>query len=222
MTKHIKVLIADDHPFIRQGIRYMVEEIGDSIQIIGEAADGVAAVLKARALQPDVILLDLNMPRKSGLEVIREIVQEHPDARILVLTAHATDDEISALIKAGAMGLILKNVGSEELIKSVEAVYRGEFAWPPSVVNKLVHNFQQPAPPPITTSPLTEREMQVLELITNGASNQVIAAALYLSEATVSTHVSNILSKLQLHNRVQAALYALKKGMVNLNDLQLN
>lgn len=222
MTEQIKVLIADDHPFIRQGIRYMVEESGGNIEIVGEAADGVAAILKARALQPDVILLDLNMPRKSGVEVIREIVHERPAACILVLTAHASDDEISALIKAGAMGLILKNIGSEELIQSVEAVFRGEFVWPPAVVNRLVHNFQQPAAPPITTTPLTKRETQVLELITNGASNQVIAGVLFLSEATVSTHVSNILGKLQLHNRVQAALYALKKGMVNLNDLQLN
>lgn len=222
MSKCIDVLLVDDHPLVRQGIRFMLEKSGDKIQVVGEAADGVEAIRQTRSLHPDVILLDLNMPRKTGIEVIEEIIEENPSARILVLTAYADDEQIMAVIKAGALGYLQKDVGAEKLLTSIHAVYDHLFAWPPSVTTQLVRNFQRGSKASQTQHPLSEREAEVLMLITSGLSNHAIAKALTLSEATVSTHVSNILTKLNLHSRIQAALYALKNGMVNLRDVELN
>ncbi len=221
MAKCINVLLVDDHPLVRQGIRGMLEKSGAKIQVVGEAADGVEAILQTKSLQPDVILLDLNMPRKTGIEVIEEIIEENPSARILVLTAYADDEQIMAVIKAGALGYLQKDVGAEKLLKSIQAVYDHAFVWPPSITSQLVRSFQRGTNGAQIDNPLSAREREVLMLITNGLSNYAIAKALTLSAATVSTHVSNILTKLNLHSRIQAALYALKKGMVSLKDIEL-
>lgn len=215
--KPIRVLVADDHPIVRRGLSSLINLRAD-MALVGEAADGVEAVEKIRTLQPDVILLDLMMPRKDGLEVIREVRQENPEARILVLTSFADDDKVFAAIKAGALGYLLKDSPSDMLLLAIGDVYRGESSLHPVIARKLIRELNQPPvnlPP--TEEPLTRREMEVLRLVARGLSNQEIAAQLNITEGTVRLHVSNVLSKLHLANRTQAALYALQEGLTSLD-----
>jgi NarL family two-component system response regulator LiaR len=188
------------------------------MELVGEAADGVEAVQKARSLQPDVILLDLVMPRKGGLDVIGEIKEENPDMRILVLTSFAEDDKVFPAIKAGALGYLLKDSSAQELLRAIRDVYRGEPTMHPTIARKLMRELQRPPELPPTEDPLTEREVEVLKFVAQGLSNQEIADILVISERTVRTHVTNILSKLHLANRTQAALYALREGLARLDD----
>lgn len=215
--KAIRVLLADDHDVVRKGLHALLET-EDKIEIVGEAVDGVEAVLKARALRPDVILLDLQMPRKNGIEVIGEIKQENPDARILVLTSFSDDEKVFAAIKAGALGYLLKETSEAELLQAVQDVYLGESSLHPAIARKLIRELNRPSTLPQSDEPLTEREVEVLVNVAQGLSNQDIADLLVISERTVRTHVSNILSKLQLANRTQAALYALKEGLTTLDN----
>lgn len=216
--KSIRVLIADDHHVVRGGLRALLDTEPD-IHVVGEAADGIEAVLKTRSLNPDVILLDLVMPRQSGIEAIQEIKREHPDARILVLTSFSDDEKVFAAIKAGALGYLLKDSSPYELIQAIRDVYAGESSLHPAIARKLIRELNRPAPNlPQTDEPLTEREVEVLVYVARGYSNQEIADALVISERTVRTHVSNILSKLHLANRTQAALYALKEGLTTLDE----
>lgn len=215
MTKEkpIRVLIADDHPVVRRGLGSLINIKAD-MELVGEAADGVEAVEKARLLQPDVILLDLLMPRQGGLEAIKEIKQENAEARILVLTSFADDDKVFSAIKAGALGYLLKDSPPETLLQAIRDVYRGESSLHPTIARKLIRELNQPpADLPPTEEPLTRREIEVLRLVARGLSNQEIAEKLVVSEGTVRIHVSNILSKLHLANRTQAALYALQEGL---------
>lgn len=216
-TETINVLIADDHDVVRRGLRALLDT-EENIKIIGEAADGVEAVLKARSLQPDVILLDLMMPRKNGIEAITEIKQENGETRILVLTSFSDDDKVFAAIKAGALGYLLKETSPDELLQAVHDVYRGESSLHPAIARKLIRELNKPSSLPPSDEPLTDREVEVLIRVARGFSNQDIADALVISERTVRTHVSNILSKLHLANRTQAALYALKEGLTTLDD----
>lgn len=214
----IRVLIADDHHVVRGGLRALLET-EDDISVVGEASDGVEAVLKTRSLNPDVILLDLVMPRKSGIEAIQDIKHENPEARILVLTSFSDDDKVFAAIKAGALGYLLKDSSTQELIQAIRDVYNGESSLHPAIARKLIRELNRPASNlPQTDEPLTEREVEVLVYVARGYSNQEIADALIISERTVRTHVSNILSKLHLANRTQAALYALKEGLATLDE----
>jgi len=217
MTETIRILIADDHAIVREGLRALIDtERG--MELVGEAADGVEAVLRAHSLQPDVILLDLVMPRKDGIEAIGEIKQENPEARILVLTSFAEDDKVFPAIKAGALGYLLKDSSPQELLQAIRDVYRGESSLHPTIARKVIGELNRPPENlPPTEEPLTEREVEVLSLVARGLSNQEIADRLVVSERTVRTHVSNILGKLHLANRTQAALYAVREGLADLD-----
>jgi len=217
MTEAIQVLIADDHAVVREGLRTLINT-EPGMAVVGEAVDGREAVQLAHDLQPDVILLDMVMPQKNGLSAIIEIKQDNPDARILVLTSFADDDKVFPAIKAGALGYLLKNSSPQRLLKAIRDVYQGEPSMSPDVAKKLMLEMQRPAELPPTAEPLTEREVDVLRLIAQGLSNQEIAAQLVIGEGTVRTHVSNILTKLHLANRTQAALYALREGFASLEN----
>jgi NarL family two-component system response regulator LiaR len=190
MGETIRVLIADDHAVVRQG-------------------------LQARSLQPDVILLDLVMPRMDGLEAITQIKRDRPDARILVLTSFAEHARVLPAIKTGALGYLLKDSSPQELLQAIEAVNRGESSLHPTIARMLVKEISQPPALPPTEDPLTPREMETLQLVAQGLTNQEIADRLVISQRTVRNYVSNILGKLHLANRVQAALYALREGIVD-------
>jgi NarL family two-component system response regulator LiaR len=217
MTRLIRVLVADDHVVVRQGIRALLATEPD-IEVVGEAENGREAVAETDRLQPDVILMDLVMPEMDGIEAIRRITAQQPEARILVLTSFAADDKVFPAIKAGALGYLLKDSGPEELVGAIHQVHRGESSLHPAVARKLLQELSHPPKQPPTPEPLTEREVEVLRLVAQGRSNQEIAEELVISEATARTHVSNILRKLHLASRTQAALYALREGLASLDD----
>jgi NarL family two-component system response regulator LiaR len=217
VQKTIRVLIVDDHVIVRSGIRALLAT-EDGIEAVGEAQDGQEALERIATLNPDVILLDLLMPRMDGIEVTRRVVADNPRARILVLTSFAADDKVFPAIKAGALGYLLKDTGPEALVRAIRQVYRGESSLSPPIARKVLQEISRPSDRPPTQEPLTERELEVLQVVAQGKSNQEIAADLTISEATVRTHVSNILGKLHLASRTQAALYALREGLASLED----
>ncbi len=217
MTNPIRVLIADDHAIVRKGIRALLATEAD-IEVVGEAADGKEAVEKAERLHPDVILMDLVMPGMDGIEATRRITTRQPEIRILVLTSFAEDEKVFPALKAGALGYLLKDAGPEELVRAIRQVYCGESSLHPAIARKVLQELSRPPERPPTPEPLTERELEVLRLIAKGKSNREIAEELVISEATVRTHVSNILGKLQLASRTQAALYALREGIAELSE----
>jgi NarL family two-component system response regulator LiaR len=208
----IRILVADDHAIVREGLRALIET-EPGMELVGEASDGVEAVRLARHLTPDVILLDLVMPRMDGLEAITAITNDLPGARILVLTSFAEDDKVFPAIKAGALGYLLKDTLPRALLQAIRDVYEGESSLHPTVARKLVGELHRPLRPPPAGQELTEREVEVLGLVAQGLANQEIANRLFISERTVRKHVSNILSKLHLANRTQATLYALRTGL---------
>jgi NarL family two-component system response regulator LiaR len=212
----IRILIADDHPLVRQGLRTLIAT-EPGMELVGEAEDGVEAVIKARSLHPDVILMNIIMPRKNGLEAIDEIKGENPDARILVLTSFGEDDKVFPAIKAGALGYLLKDSSHQELLKAIRQVYRGESSLHPTIARKLIREIGQPSDRPRAEEPLTEREVQVLKSVAQGLSNKEVAEELFISERTVAAHLRSILGKLHLANRTQAALYALREGLASLD-----
>lgn len=216
MTETIRILIADDHAIVRKGLRTLISS-EPGMEIVGEAEDGVKAVLQARALRPDVILLDMMMPRQNGLEAIKQIMDERPDARILVLTSFAEDDKVFPAIKAGALGYLLKDSSPEQLLQAIHDVHRGESSLHPTVALRVIRELNRPSDLPPTEHPLTEREVEVLKLVAQGRTNREIAETLVISERTVGNHIGNILSKLHLANRTQAALYALREGLATLD-----
>jgi NarL family two-component system response regulator LiaR len=216
MSSPIRLLIADDHALVRKGLRALIETKPDML-VVGEAAHGEEAITLAHSLRPDVILLDLLMPRKTGLEAILEIKRDNPDARILVLTSFAEDEKVLAAVKAGALGYLLKDASPQELLEAIRSVDRGEASLPSAIALRLIQEINRPSSLPPTDQPLTEREMEVLILVARGWTNQAIAEKLGISERTVGTHISNILGKLHLANRTQAALYALRTGLTSLD-----
>lgn len=219
VSELIRVLIADDHTVVRGGLIALLEDV-EGIKVVAEAGDGVEALLKVRSIKPDVILMDLMMPRMTGIEAIEEIKRENPSARILVLTSFSEDEKVFAAIKAGALGYLLKEVSPHDLVQAIRDVYHGESSLHPAIARKLIRELNRPTTLPPSDEPLTEREAEVLVLVARGLSNQDIANKLVISERTVRTHVSNILGKLHLANRTQAALYALKEGLTTLDESQ--
>jgi NarL family two-component system response regulator LiaR len=218
MSDTIRVFLADDHAVVRKGLEALIATQSD-MTVIGTAVDGEEAVQQVAVLQPDVILLDLQMPRKTGLEAIQEIKMADPQARILILTSFSEDDTVFAAIKAGALGYLLKDSSPQELIQAIRNVYNGRSSLHPDIALKVIRELNKPpAHLPLTEEPLTEREVEVLKLVAQGLSNQAIADKLIVSERTVRTHISNILSKLHLANRTQVALYALRQGLASLDD----
>jgi two-component system, NarL family, response regulator LiaR len=211
----IRILIVDDHGIVREGLQTLINS-DRGMELVGEAVDGAEAVEKARALRPDVILMDLVMPGTSGLDAIRAIKAEDGHVRILVLTSYSEDDKVFSAIKAGALGYLLKDAPPPGILDAIRAVHRGESSLHPSIAVKLVRELREPSELPPTSHPLTEREVDVLRLVAQGLTNQEIAQQLIISEGTVATHVRNILGKLHLANRTQAALYALREGLARL------
>lgn len=218
MPSKIRVLITDDHAIVRKGISALLATEPD-IEVVGEACDGADAVAKAQALRPDIVLMDLVMPRMDGIEATRQITGQLKHTRVLVLTSFAADDKVFPAIKAGALGYLLKDSGPFDLLNGIHRVYRGQPTLEPSIASKVLFELAQPAKDTLTTDPLTARELDVLRLVAQGRSNKEIAEKLVITELTVSTHVSNILSKLHLASRTQAALFALREGLASLDDI---
>ena len=217
MAEQIRLLIADDHAIVRSGIRALLETV-DDIAVIGEAADGQQAVDAVARHQPDVVLMDLEMPVLDGIEAIQQVMARWPETRILVLTSFASDDRVFPAVKAGALGYLLKDSEPDALIQAIRQVHRGESSLHPKIARKLMQELSRPPAQPTTADPLTAREVEVLQVVAQGLSNQEIADKLVISEATVRSHISNILSKLHLASRTQVALYALREGYASLDD----
>jgi NarL family two-component system response regulator LiaR len=213
----IRILIADDHAVVREGLAAILATQPD-MELVGLAVNGLEAVSLARQLHPDVILMDLVMPRMDGLAAIRQITAETPEARILVLTSFADDESVFPAIQSGAMGYLLKDALPETLLGSIRDVARGQTSLHPTIARRMIQEIQRSSRKPTSPDPLTARELETLRLIARGLTNQEIAAALCLHENTVAKYVSSILGKLHLANRTQAALYALRAGIVGLDE----
>ncbi len=215
MSERIRILIVDDHPLIREGLRAVLETQPD-LELVGEACDGYEAVREALAVKPDVILMDLALPRKDGIEAMREILRAAPGIKVLVLSNYLEDEKVFGALKAGAKGYILKETGSQEVRQSVRNIYHGKSALDPAVQRMLVdHVAGRDSGASLPGDDLTERELEVLRLMARGSTNSQIAAHLSVAEGTVRFHVSNILRKLGTQNRTQAVLYALQKGLAS-------
>lgn len=223
----IRVLVVDDHAIVRQGLRTFLE-LQDSaelpMEVIGEAVNGIEAVQLARQTQPDIILLDLVMPEMDGIQATREIVKCSPHSRVIILTSFGEEDKVVPAIQAGAHGYLLKDIAPDKLIKAIRNTYRGEVQLHPNAAKQLMSAVAQKevaANIPssrLVADELTVRECEVLGLIAHGMSNREIAETMFISEKTVKTHVSNILSKLHLEDRTQAAIYAIKHGFITDKD----
>jgi DNA-binding NarL/FixJ family response regulator len=208
----IRVVIADDHAVVRQGLRTLLE-LQDEMEVVGEAADGEEALAQVEATVPDVALLDLVMPRLGGIDAIRRIRERSPTTRILVLTSFADDDTVLPAVRAGAAGYLLKDVQPQDLIAAIRTVHAGEALLAPAVATMLVEQIAA-GDEPRDRDELTPRERDVLAQLARGQPNKLIARELGVSERTVKTHVSNILGKLDLTDRTQAAVYAVRHGLV--------
>jgi DNA-binding NarL/FixJ family response regulator len=212
-TEPLRVVVVDDHDLFRRGLSQLLQESG--IDVIGEASDGSRGVELANRLRPDVVVMDLSMPGISGVEATRRLIESTPEARVLMLTVIAEESEVLDAIIAGASGYLLKDASVEQIVSGIQTAARGESLISPRVAGKLMHRLREiptsrPEPP---REELTQRELAVLELVAEGHDNAEIAERLFISQNTVKSHVSNILAKLQVENRVQAAVRAIRGGL---------
>jgi len=214
MVDRIRLLIVDDHPILRQGLWFALDS-KFGIEVIGEAINGIDAVQKTIELKPDVILMDLLMPKMDGLEAIKEIKQKIPSQKILVLTSFVGDGKLISAVKNGALGYILKDSPPEELIHAILEVAKGNLYLQPDVAAELVVEMLTPSTKDILHTELTEKEMEILRSLAKGLSNKDIASLLNITVGTTRIHVSSILSKLNLESRTQAALYARQQGLID-------
>ncbi len=212
----IRVLVVDDHTIVRKGICALLQTEQD-IVVVGEASDGAEAIAAAAKTRPDVVLMDLVMPGVDGVEATRALLEQHPGLRVLVLTSFTADEHVLAAIKAGAAGFHLKDADPEELVRAIHAVHAGQSSLDPLVARTLMSRIAQQEPE-TDVSALTPRELEVVRAVARGLSNQEVADALYITEVTVRTHVSNVLSKLGLNSRTQLALWALRRGVASLDE----
>jgi two-component system, NarL family, response regulator LiaR len=220
VNEKIRVILADDHAVVRRGLEALLETEAD-MEVVAVAADGVEAVQKTAELRPDVILLDMKMPRLGGVEAITAIKVEWPEAQILVLTSFNDDETVFGAIQAGALGFLLKDSTPDELIQAIRNTYEGRPTLHPDIALRLIQELEKgegATGETLTPEPLTGREVEILQRVARGLSNQEIADALVVSERTVRTHISHILRKLHLANRTQATLYALREGIANLGQ----
>ena len=218
--KKIGVLLVDDHAVVRQGLRMFIDMQND-MEVLGEGANGIEAVELANRFNPDVILMDLQMPLMDGVEATSRLLESNPQARILILTSFGEDDKLFPAIRAGAQGYLLKDIQPRDLVQAIRDTYLGKTQLHPDVARRLMEAVSQDMPPdqgkraslPPELEYLTEREREVLDLIARGLSNHEMAEKMVISEKTVKTHVSNLLSKLNLEDRTRAAIWALKHGL---------
>lgn len=217
MNKKIGLLIADDHKMVREGLKAFIAP-SDSFEVIGEACDGSEAVAQAKILNPDIILLDLVMPRLDGIGATQEIRKNNPNAKIIIITSFVEEEKVISAIKAGASGYLLKDSSPQEIETAILDVFNGESSFPPRIASILVKELNRPVRESEKHAPLTDREIDILKLMAQGMSNQEIAHHLTLSVWTVRTYVTSILNKLEVDNRTQATLMALKEGLVKLED----
>ena len=218
----IRVLLVDDHAVVRKGLCALLER-EPGIEVVGEAENGEQAVQLAERLRPDVVLMDLEMPVLNGIEATRQISARDPEARIVVLTSHAAEEDVFPALKAGAQGYLLKHSPPDDVLRAIRRAHEGETVLHPTIARMMLQDLRRPPRPtqPPMADPLSERELKVLRLLARGMSNQEIADTLVVGEATVRSHVSAILRKLQLASRTQAALYALREGLASLGDADL-
>jgi DNA-binding NarL/FixJ family response regulator len=212
----LRVLLVDDHVLFRKGLGALLEE-REGVEVLGEAGDGLEAIEKARALLPDLVLMDIHMPKCSGLEAVRAIKREIPQVRIIMLTVSDDEEDLFAAIKNGAQGYLLKNLEPQQLYDMLDAARRGEAALSPAMTARILAEFCKPTEtgePEGFCEELTSREREILQQVVTGATNKEIADALCITENTVKIHLRNILDKLHLQNRIQAAVYAVKEGLV--------
>ncbi len=218
--KKIRVILVDDHAVVRQGLRMFIDMQSD-MEVLGEGSDGVEAVELAGRLKPDVILLDLLMPRMDGVEATRTIMENDPQARVLILTSFGEDDKLFPAIRAGAQGYLLKDIQPRDLVQAIRETFEGKAQLHPDVARRLMRavsaeaQTSEPKTAPVQKElqGLTEREREVLDFIASGLTNREIAEKMVISEKTVKTHVSNLLDKLDLEDRTRAAIWALKHGL---------
>jgi two-component system, NarL family, response regulator LiaR len=212
----VTILLVDDHAVVRQGLRAYLDLV-DEVRVLGEARDGREAVDLVQALRPDVVLVDLVMPRMDGIEATRQIRAVSPKTQVIVLTSYGEDEKLFPAIKAGAISFLLKDVTADDLVGAILAAKRGEATLPPEIATKLMQQFAAQDGEDVLAT-LSERELDVLRQIAHGRSNKEISAVLGISEKTVKTHVSNILDKLHVSDRTQAAIYALRERLVPLDQ----
>lgn len=217
MSVAIRVLIVDDHEVVRKGIAAFLETEPE-IELVGEASNGSEGISECFRLQPDIVLMDLVMPELDGIEATRQIKHKGGTTRVLVLTSFATDDKVYPAIQAGADGYLLKDSGATTLLQAIRNVHQGQTSLHPEITKKVLQRIARGPEQPLAPEQLTSREVDVLRLVAQGLSNQQIADRLVVSEPTVRTHMTNILGKLQLTSRTQAALYALQQGIASLQD----